>query len=69
VTGCRIDDYTEQTFHRSGLDGLPAHLEGQYGIDVSELTELDVGVFRVDRRDGPSWVGVLRGPPRAGRRG
>jgi methyltransferase (TIGR00027 family) len=56
VTGNRIDAYTEQTFHRSGLDGLPAHLAGQYGIDVTELTEFDVGVFRVDRRDGPSWV-------------
>ena len=55
MTGSRIDDYTEQTFHRSGLDSLPAHLEGRYGIEVSELTELDVGVFRVAvRADAPS---------------
>jgi methyltransferase (TIGR00027 family) len=56
VAGDRIDEFTEQTFHRVGIDSLPAHLEGQYGIAVTGLTELDVGVLRVDRSDGPSWV-------------
>jgi Ser/Thr protein kinase RdoA (MazF antagonist) len=42
---------------RSGIETLPAHLlEHRYGIDVERMTELDLGVFRVDRRDGPSWV-------------
>jgi hypothetical protein len=35
---------------------LPAHLEARYGIQVARLTELDLGVYRVDRRDGPDWV-------------
>src|ERR1035438_8738988 len=35
---------------------LPSHLESRYGSRVAQLTELDLGVFRVDRRDGPSWV-------------
>ena len=38
------------------VERLIAHLEAEYGIDVSGSAELDVGVLRVDRRDGPSWV-------------
>ena len=41
---------------RSGRDTLPAHLEARYGIQVGRLTELDLGVYRVGRRDGPDWV-------------
>jgi aminoglycoside phosphotransferase (APT) family kinase protein len=32
------------------------HLQERYGIEVAAAAELDAGVFRVDRRDGPSWV-------------
>jgi Ser/Thr protein kinase RdoA (MazF antagonist) len=45
--------------NRGGMlppDQMRAHLETTYGIEVSGLSELDTGVFRVDRRDGPSWV-------------
>jgi Ser/Thr protein kinase RdoA (MazF antagonist)/predicted enzyme related to lactoylglutathione lyase len=35
---------------------LQSHLESTYGIAVSQLSELDVGVYRVDRHDGPPWV-------------
>ena len=35
---------------------LREHLESQYRIEVAGLSELDLRVFRVDRRDGPSWV-------------
>lgn len=38
---------------------LQSHLESRYGIGVTQLSELDVRVFRVDRRDGPSWVARL----------
>ena len=41
---------------RSGLGTLPAQLEARYGIAVAQLTELDLGVYRVGRRDGPDWV-------------
>ena len=41
---------------RSGQDTLTAHLEDRYGIQASGLTELDLGVYRVGRRDGPDWV-------------
>lgn len=41
---------------RRGLDGLSAHLEDEYSIKVSEVKQLDNGVLRVDRSDGPSWV-------------
>lgn len=43
-------------------DGLPAHLQRTYGIEVSEITQLSphgAGVFRVDRTDGPPWVARL----------
>jgi Ser/Thr protein kinase RdoA (MazF antagonist) len=35
---------------------LRAHLEAEYGIRVSKMSELDVGVFRVGRWDGSDWV-------------
>ena len=51
-----LDGYIQQTFHRVGGDSLPVHLESRYGIRVASTTALDVGVVRIDRRDGPSWV-------------
>lgn len=41
---------------RDGIDRLAGHLEARYGISVSGVAELDLGVMRVDRHDGPSWV-------------
>jgi len=35
---------------------LDTHLQERYGIEVAAVAALDLGVFRVDRRDGPSWV-------------
>jgi Ser/Thr protein kinase RdoA (MazF antagonist) len=35
---------------------LGAHLETRYGITVDAMTELDLGVWRVGRADGPDWV-------------
>lgn len=32
------------------------HLEDEYGIRVSKMSELDQGVFRVSRPAGPAWV-------------
>jgi phosphotransferase family enzyme len=40
-----------------------AHLEASYGIRVTGLSELDVGVYRVGRADGPDWVARVF-PPR-----
>jgi Ser/Thr protein kinase RdoA (MazF antagonist) len=46
----------EPPFVLSNLSQLPAHLNDAYGIDVSDLTELDLGVLRIDHREGPSWI-------------
>jgi Ser/Thr protein kinase RdoA (MazF antagonist) len=35
---------------------LRAYLEKRYAVSISGLARLDRGVYRVDRRDGPSWV-------------
>jgi hypothetical protein len=51
-----LDEYARSRLTRSGTDRLPAHLEASYGIAVAAVSPLDLGVFRVDRRDGPSWV-------------
>lgn len=32
------------------------HVQERYGIEVAGVVGLEAGVFRVDRRDGPSWV-------------
>jgi Ser/Thr protein kinase RdoA (MazF antagonist) len=36
--------------------GVRAHLEAEYGIRVSKMSELDQGVFRVSLPVGPAWV-------------
>lgn len=51
-----LDEFIERMYSRSGTEDLPSHLDARYGIQVARLTELDLGVFRVDRRDGPSWL-------------
>jgi hypothetical protein len=50
------DEYTRTMLTRSGTDRLPAHLAATYGIEVASLSELDLGVFQVNRTDGPAWV-------------
>jgi Ser/Thr protein kinase RdoA (MazF antagonist) len=47
---------TKQPFRVTGIATLASHLNTTYGIDVAAMTELDLGVIRVDRHDGPSWV-------------
>ena len=37
-------------------DGLDKHLEERYGVEVASVVALDLGVFRVDRRDESRWV-------------
>jgi Ser/Thr protein kinase RdoA (MazF antagonist) len=46
-------------FRRQGVDTLPAHLEEVFGIAVSKVQQLDVGVFRVDRLQGTPMVARL----------
>lgn len=48
--------FTRQVFTCTSLDQLPSHIERRYGIDVARVTELDAGVYRVARADGPDWV-------------
>lgn len=38
-------------YQREGIDTLPLHLQDNCGIAVETMTQLDVGVFRVDRRE------------------
>lgn len=45
-----------QPFRIKGIATLAPHLNATYDIDVAAMTELDLGVIRVDRHDGPSWV-------------
>lgn len=35
---------------------LRAHLETQYNIVVSRITQLDRVIFWIDRQEGPSWI-------------
>jgi Ser/Thr protein kinase RdoA (MazF antagonist) len=47
---------TKQPLVVTGIPTLATHLNNSYGIDVAAMTEMDLGVIRVDRHDGPSWV-------------
>jgi Ser/Thr protein kinase RdoA (MazF antagonist) len=44
-----FDSVLQRMYHREGIDTLPAHLEKTYGFTVTKMSQLDVGVFRVDR--------------------
>jgi Ser/Thr protein kinase RdoA (MazF antagonist) len=55
----RTDEAAARISIGSDGDRLAAHLHEVYGIRVAEIVELDLGVFRVDREDGPSWVARL----------
>jgi len=46
-----FDSLLERMYQRSGVDTLSSHLEKTYGITVTKVSQLDVGVFRVDRAD------------------
>jgi Ser/Thr protein kinase RdoA (MazF antagonist) len=52
-------------FRRQGADTLPGHLEEVFGIAVSKVQQLDVGVFRVDRLTGTPMVARLFSARRA----
>ena len=51
-----FDNTLNRMYNRTALDELGPHLEKTHGIAVERLTKLDVGVFKVDRHDGPPWV-------------
>ncbi|HEX3789391.1 MAG TPA: hypothetical protein VHW44_16125 [Pseudonocardiaceae bacterium] len=56
MNGDSMAEFVERADRRVGEQRLPAHLEARYGIQVDRMTELDIGVFRIDRSDGPDWV-------------
>jgi hypothetical protein len=52
----RLDEFAKRMYPRSGVERLQSHLQATYGIAVTSISELDLGVFRVERPDGPRWV-------------
>jgi Ser/Thr protein kinase RdoA (MazF antagonist) len=49
-----FDSVLQRMYRREGVDALPSHLEKSHGITATKMTELDIGVFRVDRGDAGS---------------
>jgi Ser/Thr protein kinase RdoA (MazF antagonist) len=56
VTSTARDGARQRIAAAPALDRLAGHLQARYSVEVSGLTELDLGVYRVDRADGPAWV-------------
>jgi Ser/Thr protein kinase RdoA (MazF antagonist) len=56
VTPAEKDGPALRTASRRGIPALPAHLSATYGIEVAQIAQLDLGVYHVDRADGPGWV-------------
>jgi len=48
--------FMERQLYRSGTDTLAEHLHSTYGVPITGTRELDLGVLRVDRADGSSWI-------------
>jgi Ser/Thr protein kinase RdoA (MazF antagonist) len=57
--GSAVRRFATRMYTRSGLDQMASHLDERYGIEVAGISELDLGVLRIDRRDGPRWVARL----------
>jgi Ser/Thr protein kinase RdoA (MazF antagonist) len=60
-----LDVARERIAARPAGDRIAAHLQARHAIAVSGLAELDLGVYRVDRTDGPAWVARVYPPVRA----
>ncbi len=54
---CRaFDSARRRIAPRPARDDIAQHLQDQYGIVVTAVSEMDLGVYRVDRAAGDSWV-------------
>ncbi|HTX01037.1 MAG TPA: phosphotransferase [Acidimicrobiales bacterium] len=62
--GSALRQFAEERYSPRALDRLASHLTSRYGIDVAEAVELDLGVLRIDRHDGPRWVARVFPPSR-----
>lgn len=47
---------SSRTDARVGLGQLPAHLHESYGVTITHVHELDLGVFAVEHAESPSWI-------------
>jgi Ser/Thr protein kinase RdoA (MazF antagonist) len=54
-----VDTFKAVAYRRDGEERLPRHLQDTYNIGVAAITELDSGVFRIERNDGAPWVARL----------
>lgn len=54
-----VASFKRKVYGRSRATELAVHLSNRYGIQISGVAKLDVGVYRVDRRQDPSWVARL----------
>ena len=60
-----FDATLARMYKRRGADTLPAHLEAAHGVAPGQVQQLDVGVFRVDRRPGTPVVARMFSARRA----
>jgi aminoglycoside phosphotransferase len=51
-----LEDARRRIAARPSRDRIARHLEVTHGIAVAGLSELDLGVYRVERAGGPAWV-------------
>jgi Ser/Thr protein kinase RdoA (MazF antagonist) len=56
VADTALEDARRRIAARPSGDRIAHHLEAAHGIAVAGLSELDLGVYRVERADGPAWV-------------
>jgi Ser/Thr protein kinase RdoA (MazF antagonist) len=63
--GSALRDARLRIAARPGPDRIAQHLRERYGLAVTGLTELDLGVYRVDHAEGPAWVARVFPPIRA----
>jgi hypothetical protein len=63
MIGSALRDARLRIAPRPPPNRLTQHLQDRYGLAVAGLTELDLGVYRVDHADGAPWVARVSRPP------
>lgn len=51
-----VSYYKDQIYSSVSPDLIGSHIQERHAVEVSRVDILDLGVFRVDLRSGPSWV-------------
>jgi Ser/Thr protein kinase RdoA (MazF antagonist) len=66
MTSTALDSARQRIADRPAPERITGHLQARYGVTVTGVAQLDLGVYRVERADEPAWVARVLPQARAG---